>query len=266
MKTKHKAWLNLLLYVLTLGINTMGGIGLINNMSQKAVSDKYPTLITPSPSTFIIWFVIYVLVLVSLIYMVVKHREERTARLIDAISPPFWVASVANMLWIVTFSFELIGLSTLLIFIFVLALAVLNGRLTTPRSLGEKVNAAAFGLYNGWLIIATVVNVAAFLVQVNWNRFGLADSTWAIIILIAAVVIALLIQLRLRNAMLTLPLAWAYYGIWQEHQATGKFLGQYPAIALTAIIIAGVYVLIAVAVFIWNGYCALPKKATSQTV
>ena len=77
MKTKHKAWLNLLLYLLTIGVNTMGAFGVINGLSQKEVSDAYPTLITPSPSTFSIWGVIYVLLLISLIFMIVKERDKR---------------------------------------------------------------------------------------------------------------------------------------------------------------------------------------------
>ena len=260
MKTKTKAWVNQALFLLTIGINALGAFGIINGMSQKEVSDAYPTLITPSPSTFSIWGVIYLLLLVSLIWMIVKNWEEKTASVIEAVSLPFWVASAANILWIVTFSFEWIGISTLLILALVISLAVLNRRLKAPDGIGQKVNALAFGLYNGWLIAATVVNVSAFLVQVNWNGFGLNQGTWAVIILIVALLLTLLIQLRLSNAALTLPLAWAYYGIWQEHQAAGKFLGQYPAVSAAALIIAILYVFIAVAVFVMNGRCLLPQN------
>ena len=258
MNTKTKAWLNLALFLLTIGVNALGAFGIINGMSQKEVSDAYPTLITPSPSTFSIWGVIYLLLLISLVYMIVKNREEKTAKLIDTVSAPFWVASAANMLWIITFSFQWIGISTLLILLLVISLAVLNSRLRAPDGLGQKVNALAFGLYNGWLIVATVVNVSAFLVQIKWNGFGLAPDAWAVVILIVALLLSSLIQMRLRNAALTLPLAWAYYGIWQEHQAAGKFAGMYPAIVTATLVIAAAYVLIAVAVFFLNGRCLLP--------
>lgn len=259
MKTKTKSWLNLGLYLLTLVINTLGAMGLINGMSQKSVSDAYPTLITPSPSTFAIWGVIYGLLLISLVFMIATSKETRTARLIEQISLPFWVSCAANILWIITFSYEWIGISTLLILGYVVSLAILNGRLTAPDGLGQKVNALAFGLYNGWLIIATVVNVSAFLVQLRWNGFGLRAEVWALIILVVALLLVGLIQLRLRNAALTLPLAWAYYGIWQQHQAQGIFAGQYPALVTATLLIGILYVLIAVFVFIQNGYCLLPK-------
>lgn len=260
MSTKSKSWFNLGLYVLTLAINTLGAMGLINGMSQKAVSDAYPTLITPSPSTFAIWGVIYVLLLASLVFMAATHQQERTAKLIENISVPFWVSCAANILWIITFSYQLIGVSTLLIAAYAVSLAVINGRLKTPDGLGQKVNALAFGVYNGWLIIATVVNVSAYLVKLQWNGFGLSADVWALIILIVALVLAGLIQLRLRNAALTLPLAWAYYGIWQQHQAQGAFTGQYPAVATAAMVIGILYVVIAGFVFIQNGLCLLPKR------
>lgn len=260
MNTKVKAWINLVLFVLTVAINAMGAYGVFNGMTQKQVSDAYPTLITPSPSTFSIWGVIYLFLLIALVLMIIQQKEKRTADLIDAISLPFWIASLANIVWIVTFSFEQIGLSTLLIATLVIALAIINSRIKTPIEFVEKISAVAFGLYNGWLIIATVVNVAAFLVQVKWDRFGLAESTWALIILGVALIITILIQLRLRNAALTLPLAWAYFGIWQVHRASGIYLGQYKSIAITAMVLACLYVLISVIVFTTNRFCVLPKR------
>ena len=260
MQPKTKAWINMGLFLLTLAINTLGALGVINGMSQKEVSDTYQTLITPSPATFSIWGVIYTLLLISLIFMIVKHKEDRTARLINTISLPFWISCTFNILWIVAFSFEWIGISTVLILAFVVTLAILNRRLKTPDGLGQKVNALAFGTYNGWLIIATVVNVSAYLVKLQWNGFGLSADTWAVITLIVGLLLSGLIQWRLRNAALTLPLAWAYYGIWQQHQAQGFFAGQYPAVGWTAILIAGLYILIAAFVFIKNGYCMLPRQ------
>lgn len=260
MQAKTKSWINLGLFLLTLAINTLGAMGFINGMSQKAVSDAYPTLITPSPATFSIWGVIYALLLLSLVLMIITSKQERTAKLIDRISVPFWISCALNILWIVAFSYQWIGISTLLILAFVMTLAIINGRLTTPDGIAQKINALAFGIYNGWLIIATVVNVAAYLVQQKWNGFGLAADVWAVIILIVALFVTGLIQLRLRNAALTLPLAWAYFGIWQQHQAQGMYAGQYPAIVTVALTISILFVLIAVFVYIKNGFCLLPKQ------
>ncbi len=260
MKTKTKAWINLGVYLVTIAINAMGATGLINRLSQKQVSDRYDTFITPSPAAFSIWGVIYTLLLVSLVYLIIRHREPGAAKATETISLPFWLSSAANILWIVTFSFEWIGVSTLMIFAFVIILALLNLKLKWISGKERSLLALTFGLYNGWLLIASVVNTAAYLVQVKWAAFGLAPDTWAVIILSASILITAGIQIRLRNAMLTLPIAWAYFGIWQRHGAQGAFAGQYPAVLAASLIGSALLILIAAAVFWLNGRSLLPAQ------
>ncbi|HOD02080.1 MAG TPA: tryptophan-rich sensory protein, partial [Clostridiales bacterium] len=67
MNRTNKAWISGILFAITLTINTLGALGVINGLTQKQVSDMYPTLITPSPFTFTIWSVIYSLLTISII-------------------------------------------------------------------------------------------------------------------------------------------------------------------------------------------------------
>ncbi|WP_303859982.1 hypothetical protein [Alkalibaculum bacchi] len=53
-----------------------------------------------------------------------------------------------------------------------------------------------FGLYAGWLFIATVVNTAAWFVKIQWYGFGIPDVTWAIIMLIIAEFLMFLVLLK----------------------------------------------------------------------
>lgn len=75
METSKKAWINGLFLAVTLVINTLGALGFINGLSQKEISDMFVTLITPSPSTFSIWSVIYSLLIISIIVMIVKKDD-----------------------------------------------------------------------------------------------------------------------------------------------------------------------------------------------
>ncbi|HSK68926.1 MAG TPA: tryptophan-rich sensory protein [Candidatus Limnocylindria bacterium] len=264
MSTKTKAWLNLALYFLTIGVNALGAFGVINGMSQREVSDKYPTLITPSPFTFSIWSVIYLLLLAALLWMALRSEEPHAARLIERISVPFWSVSALNILWIVAFSYELVGLSTLFILALVVCLAWLVLRIPRPEVFMERVNSLGFGLYTGWLVIATVVNVAAFLVQIGWDGFGIAAATWAVIILVVSFAVAMLILLRLQHAAVPVPLAWAYFGIWQAHRAGGAFNNQYPTIGIVALVLAGAYLAVAVYKFVRNDMCSLPRSRAAN--
>ena len=90
-KTK-KAWVNGLFFVVTLVINTLGALGLINGLSQKQISDMYVTLITPSPSTFSIWSIIYSLLLISVIVMIVKKDDPYYECAVNHISVLFRIS------------------------------------------------------------------------------------------------------------------------------------------------------------------------------
>ena len=64
MDTTKKAWINAGFLLVTLIVNALGGLGFINGLSQKEVSDMFDTIITPSPSTFSIWGLIYSLLII----------------------------------------------------------------------------------------------------------------------------------------------------------------------------------------------------------
>jgi hypothetical protein len=81
----------------------------------------------------------------------------------------------------------------------------------------------SFGIYAGWLFIATVVNIAAMLVKLKWNGFGIANDVWAIIIIIVAIVLVAAVLWKIRNAVFPLPIMWAYYGIYQFLNAPEGF-------------------------------------------
>ncbi len=258
MKTKTKAIVNLLLFIATIVFNALGVFGYINGLSQKVVSDRFDTFITPGPFAFSIWGVLYTLLLITLLYWLFKHSEVNTARLLDAVSPLFWVSSVFNIAWIVAFSYELIGLSTLFILGLMVSLSLIIQRLNSQSGIGMRLGGLTFGLYGGWILIATFVNVAAYLVQIGWNGFGIATEIWAIIVLVLALAGTWVVQNNLRNAVLTLPIAWAYAGIWYRHSLQSTWQGKYPAVGIIAVFGVIIALAITVIVFIKNKRCVLP--------
>ena len=152
MKEKTKAWINAILLVLTLIINAMGAFGLINGLSQKEISDTYPTLITPAPSTFSIWSVIYAFLILTIIVLLVKSKESYYERALDVVSPLFWLSCMLNIVWIVSFSYNLIGLSTIFIFAFLIVMVLLNQQI---RKNPDKRSLAASRDF--WLVCGVAV-------------------------------------------------------------------------------------------------------------
>ena len=216
MDRTKKIGLNAVFMAVTLAVNALGAFGFINDTSQSDVSDRYFTLITPSSSTFSIWSLIYGLLVISLIVMFMKRENSYYQRVIDKITPLFIISCVLNISWIVLFSFVLVELSTLFIFGYAIVLALICRQLLILNEGNHWLLPVTFGIYTGWLMIATVVNIATSLVKLEWNGFGIADNIWAMIILIVAGLIVIGVALNLKNAALPLSVAWAYFGIYQN--------------------------------------------------
>ncbi len=233
MKERKKAITNIILLALTLVINGLGAFGLINGNSQKEVSDRCLTLITPSPSTFSIWSIIYGLLILS---------------------------SLFNILWIVSFSYLQLEISVLFIFGFLLSLSLILEKLLSINTKRHFLIPLTFGMYTGWLFIATVVNISATLVKLNWNGLSLSDNFWANTILIIAVILVFLVNLKNKNAIFPLPIAWAFYGIYNFLKSPEGFSNTYPI--LEKITIGGIMVLLIISIyrFYKNSYKIIPSN------
>lgn len=262
-KTK-KAWINAVLLAVTLAINALGAFGFINGLSQKQISDRYVTLITPSPSTFSIWSVIYSLLIISIAVMIIKKNDPYYQKALDQITVLFWISCLLNIAWIVTFSFVLVELSVLFIFGFVITLSLICWKLLKIQVGKRWLLPLSFGLYTGWLFIATVVNAAAALVKLEWGGFGISASFWAFLILVVAVFLVILVLLKNRNAAFPLPVAWAYFGIYQFLKAPEGFNGQFALLQITALIGMGVLIGAAAIQLYRNHFSLLPASTNNQ--
>ena len=245
MDRKKKSWINFIIFIITLGVNTLGGMGIINGTSQKEISDRYVTLITPSPSTFSIWGGIFVLLIISTIVMILKKDDVYYQKAIDEISVLFRISCILNIIWMVTFSYLQIELSTVFILGFVITLALICLKLKKIHMKGRFLLPLTFGIYTGWVFIATVVNVAAALVKLKWNGFGIGEEIWAMITLIVAIALVYIVLRSNKNPVFPMPIAWAYLGIYQFLKSPDGFKGQYELLQIVSLV--GMVVIIGMA-------------------
>ncbi|RLJ86661.1 TspO/MBR related protein [Planococcus citreus] len=262
-KTQLFAILNLVAYFVTLGVNYLGSSGFFNGNTQKDISDKYMTLISPAPFTFSIWGVIYTLVLVTLVYLFIKRKDPKVSRLTLLISPLFIASSLLNMGWIVVFSYEWLGVSTILIAGLLFSLLFIVERIYKHRSeFPSLLPGLAFTLYGAWVFIATIVNISLSLVQWEWDGFGISDSVWTLIVLGVAVVFVLFYLSRFKNAAFPIPIAWAFFGIYSAYMS-GTLDPEMAAVIQGALLAGIVIFLIAVVwTFFKNGKSLFPKHKT----
>ncbi|KYG58445.1 TspO/MBR family protein [Planococcus maritimus] len=261
-KTRLFAILNIIAYFATLGFNYLGSSGFFNGNTQKDISDKYMTLISPAPFTFSIWGVIYTLLLITLGYLLIKYKDERVSRLVLLVSPLFIISSLFNMGWIVVFSYEWIGLSTLLIAGLLFSLLFIIERIYKHRfEVPSTLAGLAFTLYAAWVFIATIVNISLSLVQLGWDGFGISDSIWTLVILGVAIGFVLFYLARFKNAAFPIPIAWAFFGIYSAY-ASGM-LDPEMAGAIQGVLLAGIAIFLIAVVwrFLKNGKSLFPKQS-----
>ena len=228
-------YLNLLFFVLMVVTNYLANALPINDKTTGELSAQYPNLFVPAGITFSIWGVIYLLLAA---FVVLQFREQNKA-IVDALGWAFAISSLLNASWILAWHYERLPLSLLIMLGLLASLIYINLQL---RGFAPGIIRAAFGIYLGWVAIATIANVTALLVHYNWGGWGLSDVTWAITMILAGLLITALALYQLRNPYLGLAVIWAFIGIYLNRQA------DYPPIAITAMVAAAVMA----AVTLWS--------------
>ncbi|GEO08207.1 hypothetical protein SAE01_07030 [Segetibacter aerophilus] len=131
-----------------------------------------------------------------------------------------------NMLWLFCWLNEWLGLSVIVIVLLLICLCVLTVRLRLELD-DDPVQIIFFvwwpiTVYLGWIMVATIACVAAWLVSIGFQGGFVAPETWTItMIVIATALFLYLIRKRnLREA--SLVGVWAFIAIaikqWQVHQ------------------------------------------------
>ncbi|MGP4713926.1 MULTISPECIES: TspO/MBR family protein [unclassified Psychrobacter] len=251
--------INLLVFFATLAVNYLGASGFFNGMGQAAVSSKYQTLLTPNGFAFSIWGVIYTLVFTTLVTLFIKRKDPAVAKLIGRISGLFVLSSLFNMAWIVAFSYERVGLSTLFIVGILVSLMAIVHRLYNARGkVTFTLAGIAFSLYASWVFVATILNTAILAVKQDWQGFGISSSVWTIIVLLVIVAVVVGYVRHYRNAVFPIAVAWAYFGIYSAY--INGLVAPSLAVVIQMVLVLGIAVLIALAVYTFykNRYAIFP--------
>jgi hypothetical protein len=103
------------------------------------------------------------------------------------------------------------------------------------------------------------------LVSIDWQGFGIAADVWGIIILIVAVVVTVGVTLITKNAILPVPVAWGYFGIYQSLNAADGIAGAYPSLAMTALVGIGLLLVMTGIQFYLNRWRLMPVANADAT-
>jgi hypothetical protein len=211
--------LNLLGFLSTVVVNALANILPINNIKTSELSDLYPNLFVPAGLTFAIWGLIYVLLAIFVIYQLIPsvRRDAQKVYFVQRIGLLFFVSCIANIGWIFAWHYEIVPLSLALMLILLGCLLAIYLRLNIGKSEATKSEKylvhLPFSVYLGWITIATIANVTALLVDINWNTWGLSEEFWAVAVIIVGIAIALSVLVTRKDIYYCLVVDWALLGI-----------------------------------------------------
>lgn len=210
--------LNIIGFLGVVIVNGLANALPINNRTTGELSDQYPNLFVPAGLTFSIWGLIYILLAIFVGYgLYTALRRDNRGSFVSRIGILFFLSCIANIGWIFAWHYELVGLSLLLMLLLLGSLLAIYLRLGVgkKRATGREryLVHLPFSVYLGWITIATIANVTALLVDINWDRFGLSEQFWAVAVIIVGIAISLAVLFTRRDIFFCLVVDWALLGI-----------------------------------------------------
>lgn len=235
--------LNLLTLLLTITVNGLANALPINNRETGEISDSFNALFTPAGYVFAIWGVIYLALGVFAVWQLLPAQRDNQR--LDRIGPWFIIANLANGAWIFAWHYLQFTLSLIIMVVLLIALLVIYTRLqigVKPVSPKERWFVdTPFGIYLGWISVATIANVSSVLIDLGWNGFGISAEIWTVIMIVIAVVLGILMTWRRQEIAYPLVLVWAIFGINQN--MVGGALVHTTALIAAIVLLAAVFLL-----------------------
>ena len=233
---------NIIALVLVLVMNFLANALPLGGRTINEISDALPSYFTPAGYTFAIWGVIYTALFGFTIYQALP--AQRNNQLLGRIGWGFAISSVFNAVWLVTWHYGYYALSiavmaALLVTLIIIYVRLEIGQRNPELSLQNKLLIQfPFSIYLGWITVATIANVASVTSYFGWDGLGIAEPTWAAIMIGVAVVVVSLVLFNRRNLSYAGVLVWALFGI-RSAQA------DVPLVANTAVAAAALIFIIA---------------------
>jgi hypothetical protein len=204
------------------------------------------TAIAPDGPAFSIWSVVYAgLIGYAALQLFRTANDERHERLVV----PAVLSLLLNAAWILSVQFGFLWASepiiVALLVVLIWTFTIL--RRTPSRGVVEAIlTDGTFGLYLGWVCVATAANTAAVLTAAGFRGFGLGQDPWGVVVAAVAGLVGVLIALWGRGRLA--PMASVAWGLaWV---AVARFDGPLVSVptAVAAVVAAAAVVVVTLVV------------------
>ena len=225
-----------MLYIVMIVVNGLANTLPLNGITTGDVSFKYPNLFQPSGITFSIWGIIYLLLFSYLVIQAINMNQSKTEEVKKTYTRTnqlFSISSILNMIWLFTWHYDYMFISTMIILMLLITLILLVK--TIPSNL--RFIKAIFSVYLGWITVASIANITILLVKLGLQNEGIVAVILTVLVLIITTTIALLWIVREKDYIFGFVIIWAYLGILIRHLTQENLERMYPAIVTSVIIL-----------------------------
>ena len=244
--------------LLLMGLGTLWGFGLLGNPVERTAGGALSadaTLLAPATPAFSIWSVIYLglFAYVAWQWLPAARHSGRADRI-------WWLAAVSMLLngaWLLVTQVGWVWVSVVVIAALALALGELMARLSESpaRTATEGVLLdGVFGLYLGWVSVATIANVTAALVASGVNPPLEQGQVWAIGILAVGALLGVVFALRL-GGRISVAAAMAWAMVWI---AVGRLTAAPASTVVGVVAVAAAAVILVAAVAVRGRRARIP--------
>ena len=214
-KDSVRQTVNIISVVLALTVNALAVLLPLNGQSTHEISDRLPTYFTPAGYVFSIWSLIFLGWIVFAVYQGLPAQRENPR--LQKLGYLFALSNVFNAAWLFCWHYNYFGLSVLvmlgLLGLLIASYLALNVGKTRVAGLEKWAVDVLFSIYLGWISVATIANIAAWLYSIQWAGFGITPQVWAAIMIVVATLLGGLMTFRRKDSGFVAVLAWAFAGI-----------------------------------------------------
>ena len=214
-KDTIRQYVNVFSAILALVVNVLASTLPLNGQNTGEISDRFQVYFVPAGYVFAIWGIIYIGWIAFVIYQF-RSSQKESPRL-RRLGYLFALSNIANAAWLFCWHYNQFGLSVLVMLTLLGLLIASYLRLNVNHSSVSRAERWSvdipFSVYLGWITVATVANITDWLYLIEWNGFGIAVQTWAIIMIAVASLVGLAMALIRKDAAYLFVLVWSFVGI-----------------------------------------------------
>ncbi len=231
---KTYALINTVVVLAVIYWNYWSNTGAINGNTVGGLSDKYANLFTPAGYAFAIWGLIFLglLVLVGSQLRMAFGGGAHSETILQ-IGPWLTVANLGNATWLWVWLHEYTGLSVLVMLVVLFSLIQIILRLNMERwdAPGSLIATVWWPicLYSGWIAVATIANISAWLASIHWVAV-FTEVQWTVIMISVAGLLNLL-MIWTRNMR-----EFASVGVWALVAIALRHWGEIPVLQWTSVL------------------------------